>query len=122
MNPIIFKIVHLAGVMGLFTSLGAILAYSSKSDASSCSSGCGGNKRAAMLHGISLLLILIAGFAILKKPPMAMHWWQVKLLIWVFFGAAPVLAKKKILSPCVLMLICIALGIFAAWLGLAKPF
>jgi hypothetical protein len=91
MDPIILKTLHLAGVIGLFTSLGATLLGSS------------GKKGASMLHGISLVLILLVGFAMLKKPPMGQYWWMIKLGLWLFLGVAPVLAKRKVLPGSIVL-------------------
>ena len=110
MDPFLLKTLHLAGVFGLFTSLGATLLAGS------------GKKGASILHGISLLLILVVGFAILKKPPMGQSWWMIKLGLWLFIGAAPVLAKRKVLPSSVVLVLCLAAAVTAAWLGLAKPF
>ncbi len=110
MDPIILKTLHLAGVIGLFTSLGATLLGSS------------GKKGASMLHGISLVLILLVGFAMLKKPPMGQYWWMIKLGLWLFLGVAPVLAKRKVLPGSIVLGLSIAAAVTAAWLGLAKPF
>ena len=112
MDPTLLKTLHLAGVIGLFTSLGATLLAGT------------GKKGAAALHGISLLLIAGVGFAILKKPPMDAYWWMVKLALWLFLGAAPAPAKRKVLPTPAVLILCIAAGITAAWLGLAlrKPF
>ena len=110
MDPFILKTLHLAGVIGLFTSFGATLLAGS------------GKKGASALHGISLLLIALVGFAILKKPPMDQYWWMVKLALWLFLGAAPALAKRKVLPTWLVLILCVAAGIFAAWLGLRKPF
>ena len=110
MDPILLKTLHLAGVFGLFTSLGATLLAGS------------GKKGASILHGISLLLILVVGFAILKKPPMDQSWWMIKLGLWLFIGAAPVLARRKVLPSSVVLVLCLAAAVTAAWLGLTKPF
>lgn len=110
MDPALLKIVHLAGVIGLFTSIGAILLAGSP------------KKLASILHGISLLLILGAGFALLKKPPMGHSWWMIKIAIWLFLGVAPTLAKRRWLHPNLLALLALAAGVTAAWLGIAKPF
>ena len=110
MDPYLLKTLHLAGVFGLFTSLGATLLAGS------------GKKGASILHGISLLLILVIGFAMLKKPPMGQSWWMIKLGLWLFIGAAPVLAKRKVLPSSVVLVLCLAAAVTAAWLGLAKPF
>ncbi len=112
MDPILLKTLHLAGVIALFTSLGATLL------------GGSGKKGASILHGISLLLILLMGFAMLGKPPMDKYWWMVKLGLWLFLGVAPVLAKRKVLPATIVLALSIAAAVTAAWLGLAiaKPF
>jgi hypothetical protein len=110
MDPILLKTLHLAGVFALFTSLGATLLGSS------------GKKGGSILHGVSLLFILIIGFAMLKKPPMDQYWWMAKLGLWLFIGAAPALAKRKVLPGSVVLILCIAAAAAAAWLGLTKPF
>jgi hypothetical protein len=104
------KVLHLAGVFALFASLGATMLAGSK------------GKAGSMLHGISLVLILLIGFAMLKKPPMDQHWWMVKLLIWVFIGVAPLLSKRKILTPWMVFTLCLAAATYAAYLGIYKPF
>lgn len=110
MDPFLLKTLHLAGVFGLFTSLGASLLAGS------------GKKSASILHGVSLLLILLVGFAMLKKPPMGQSWWMIKLGLWLFLGVAPALAKRKVLPAWLVLVLSIAAAIAAAWLGLRRPF
>lgn len=110
MDPLLLKTLHIAGAFGLFTSLGATLLAGS------------GKKGASMLHGISLVLILLVGFAMLKKPPMHQYWWMAKLGLWLFFGIAPALAARKVLPNSIVLILSIAAGVTAAWLGIAKPF
>ena len=110
MDYLLLKTIHIAAVIGLFTSLGAtLLAGSDK-------------KSASILHGITMLLILLVGFAMLKKPPMDQYWWMVKVVLWLFIGVAPVLAKRRVLHPSIVLLLTLAAGIAAAWLGIHKPF
>ncbi|MCX6874246.1 MAG: hypothetical protein NTW21_10630 [Verrucomicrobia bacterium] len=110
MDPILLKTLHLVSVFALCTSLGAVLLG-------------GSDKRgASVLHGISLLLIVALGFAMLKKPPMGQSWWMIKLGMWVFLGVAPLLAKRRVLPGALLLLLCLAAAALAAWLGLSKPF
>lgn len=104
------KTLHLAGALGVFTAMGAIVA------------GGAGKKCYSILHGISLLFLLLIGFAMLKKPPMDQYWWMAKIMIWLFLGAAPALAKRKVASSSVLLGLCLFGGVVAAYLGLAKPF
>jgi hypothetical protein len=44
-----------------------------------------------------------------------------KFIIWLALGALPVLAKKRVLQPGVIVLIAVALGGVAAYLGYLKP-
>ncbi|QTN33119.1 hypothetical protein HZ994_12615 [Akkermansiaceae bacterium] len=110
MDPLLLKTLHLAGAFALFASLGATML-----------GGCQ-KKAASALHGISLAFILVIGFAMLKKPPMDQHWWMAKLGLWLFIGAAPVLSKKNILHPLIVLSLCFAAAIAAAYLGIYKPF
>lgn len=110
MDYALLKTLHIAGAFALFASLGATtLAGSSK-------------KFTSILHGVSLLFILIIGFAMLKKPPMDQYWWMAKLGIWLFIGLAPALSKRKILPPTVVFALTILAAAGAAYLGLRKPF
>jgi hypothetical protein len=110
MNPLLLKLLHLAAVMALFSSLGAVLLGESR------------KKGAAMLHGISLISVLLIGFAMLQKPPVGQYWWIGKLVLWLFIGAAPALSKRKVLPGSAVLALCIAAGIAAGWLALYKPF
>ncbi len=110
MDPLLLKTLHLAGVLALFASLGASLL------------GGSGKKGASILHGISLIFILLVGFAMLKRPPMHQSWWMIKLGLWLFIGLGPALAKRKVLPSSVVLVLCLAAGVAASWLGLAKPF
>jgi hypothetical protein len=112
MSYFLLKTLHLFGVIALFTSLGVILAE--------CSERC--RKRASIIHGVSLLILLLVGFALLRKPPLDQQWWMVKLVLWLFLGVVPVLAKRKLAPPPVLLFGSILAGVLAAWLAIAKPF
>jgi hypothetical protein len=110
MEYMMLKTLHIAGALGLFTSLGAtLLAGSAK-------------KSASIIHGVSLLLILLVGFAMLKKPPMDQSWWMIKTGLWLFLGVAPVLARRKVLPAWSVLVLSLAAAVAAAWLGLRKPF
>jgi hypothetical protein len=110
MDPAILKTLHIAAAFGLFASLGSTLLAGSR------------QKAASILHGVSLVLILLVGFAMLKKPPMDQHWWMVKIGLWLLLGIAPLFAKRKILPAPAVLVISIAAAAASAWLGLAKPF
>lgn len=110
MNLLVLQVLHVAAVMAVFSSLGAIILGESR------------KKGASILHGISLVLVLLVGFAMLKKPPAGYYWWMVKLGLWLFIGVAPALSKRKLLPAPVVLTLCLAAGTAAAWLGIMKPF
>ena len=116
MNPYLLTTLHLAGALGLFTALGAIINAGSD----------GAPKWANILHGVSLLVLLLFGLHMLFAPPMKWAanapggWWHAKVVIWLFLGAVPALAKRKVLPAPALLGLVIAAGAGAGFLGLAK--
>jgi hypothetical protein len=110
MNPLIIKSLHVMAAMGVFSALAATFLASNPEQ----------QKAAAKWHGISLLALLLVGFALLKKPPMELHYWKVKLVLWLFLGVAPVLSRKKIMPAPVLMSLCFVVAGLAAYLGMTR--
>lgn len=109
MDPTTYKVIHLAAVIILFGALGAgIYAPSNKN-----------SKLAGILHGISLLLILVSGFGLVAKIwGNQFHWWTyAKIVIWLLLGGSYALAKKRILTENTAFAIVILLGILAVILG-----
>ena len=109
MDPDIYKVIHLAGVIILFGALGAGVYTASSKD----------NKLAGMLHGISLVLILVSGFGLVAKMwGNQFTWWVIaKLVIWLLLGGSYTLAKKRLLPENTAFAFILGLGILAAILG-----
>lgn len=108
----LMKSLHVAAALGVFTALGAIVLGVQDQ----------GRKAASILHGVSLLLLLLVGFALLKKPPMELHYWKIKIVLWLFLGVAPALARRKALPTAALLALTLAAGLAAAYLGIHKSF
>lgn len=106
----LIKSLHIAGALALFSAFGSLLL------------GNAHRKFASMLHGISLLVILLAGFAMLGKPPMGQGWWVAKLGAWLLLGLAPIAVRRKWLPAGLAWGLCLAIAALAAWLGLSKRF
>ncbi len=112
MDPLTYRILHLAGVMVLFLGIGIALLPESAN-----------RKQGALFHGIGLAVILVAGFGLLAKMKLGFPSWVIaKLVIWLLIGALPVLVKRKILPPAAGWGVALALGIGAAYLGVMKSF
>ncbi|MGJ8723865.1 MAG: hypothetical protein ACSHYB_04850 [Roseibacillus sp.] len=109
MDPVLYKIIHLAGVVILFGALGAGVYTASSKD----------NKLAGILHGISLVLILVSGFGLVAKIwDNQFTWWVIaKLVIWLLLGGSYALAKKRLLPENTAFAFILGLGVIAAVLG-----
>jgi hypothetical protein len=74
--------------------------------------------------------LLLGGFGMLAKLgagtpgiySFSNIWVILKLLVWLFFGASIVLAKRGVLRGVMGWWICIFAGGVAAWSALFKPF
>ncbi len=89
-----YKILHLIGLFLLLSGLmGMLFLKISKINLE------GALKRLLFIsHGLGLLLILVSGFGQMARLGLVSeipNWIYLKLLIWVYFGAAVVLIKKK---------------------------
>jgi hypothetical protein len=113
-----YKVIHILGIMFLLLSLGAYLILSMNKSAR-------GRKLTAITHGISVLIILVAGFGLLARLgyfgaegwPL---WVWLKLIIWLILALIIILIKRMPgLTPVLWFLIPILSG-FAAYLAVYK--
>ncbi|MDX9730947.1 MAG: hypothetical protein RBT63_04165 [Bdellovibrionales bacterium] len=108
-----YKILHLTALITLFTSLGAIALVAKEK-----------RKPFMILHGVSTLVMLVAGFGLLARIGMAKEfgtWVWLKLIIWLALGAMPVVLRKKPNLTLPVLLFSIALGAAAGSMALFKP-
>lgn len=110
MNPLIYKVIHLLGVMGVFTALGAVISSQK-------------TKGYAALHGISLALIFVSGFGMIAKLYQNNYtapWVIVKIVVLIMMGAVLAMAKRRVFPPIASVLLILMLGAIAAWFGVMK--
>lgn len=118
MSLAFYKLLHLFGIMVLFSALGALIA---------AAVGGEGNPRlrrlGVMAHGIALAIVLVTGFGLLAKQGFPGGWplWVwVKLVIWLLFGAATVFVRKAGDKAGWLLVLLPVLGAVSAWLALYR--
>jgi hypothetical protein len=112
----LYRWLHLAGVIFLFSALGAAVLLARAGNDQ-------GRKWIAITHGLALLVILVSGFGALAKLGMGFPpWVWIKLLIWLLLGAAVVLVRKMPQRAGLWWVLLPLLGAAAAWLGIFKPF
>ena len=113
-----YRVLHIIGIVLLFTSLGALAAIGGRNE--------GGLRRfAAIIHGVAVAVILIAGFGLLARlqmfggfPP----WIWIKLGIWLTLATAVLPLRRKPELASWIFLAIPLLGGTAAWLAIYKPF
>src|SRR4030067_2969185 len=87
-----YKLIHILGIMFLLLSLGAYLILSmNKSEKF--------KKLAAITHGISVIVILVAGFGLLARLGFSSFqswplWVWVKLVIWLILAVIIILIRR----------------------------
>ena len=112
----VYKILHLFGIMLMFSALGAVIVATVAGEANPRL-----RKLAGMAHGIALVLILVAGFGMLARLGLNGPWplWVwLKLTIWLVFGAATVLVRRLGERAGWLLVLLPVLGGVAAWLAI----
>src|SRR5215211_4139229 len=113
MTTQLYLFVHVVGLIILFAGFGSLLTADERA-----------RKTGGMLHGIGLLIILIAAFGFIaraRKENVMISYGStyviVKSLIWLVLGFLPVLAKRNVMSRKAVLFLAIGLGICAAYIG-----
>jgi hypothetical protein len=108
----VYHILHLLGLMLVFVGFGSLLSTE-------------GAKSAMKWHGIGLVVSLVSGFGMLARLGIFKDWptWVwIKVGLWLVLGFLPVLAKRRVLSAHIVVLLGVLIGVGMAWLGYLKPF
>ncbi len=117
-----YKILHLIGLILLFSGLSSALALKMAGVPFQ-----GPVKKMAFItHGTGLLFMLVAGFGMMARLGMMADptpgWVWAKIGIWLLLGLAVSMAKRKGQIGWPLIVLFAGLGATAAWLAIAKPF
>jgi hypothetical protein len=115
-----YKVIHILGVLFLFTSLGALML------ASRAGVERGDRKLAGITHGIALLLVLVAGFGTaarlgLPNPAAWPLWLWIKVGVWLVLGGIIVLIRRAPQLGWLLWWLLPLLGGIAVWAAIFKP-
>ncbi len=118
----IYKVIHITGLLFLFTAFGGILLHvmaGGKRDYPL-------RKLTAALHGTGLLLLLIAGFGMVARMKTfetgPSGWVFGKLAIWAVLGGLPALIYRQPQKAKAHWGLVLILGVLAAYLAIFKPF
>lgn len=119
MSYAFYNTLHIVGIMLVFMALGATVLHAANAGTREQNPS---RKLVAALHGVGLLVIIVAGFGMLAKTggmaaglPGYIH---PKLLVWLCLGAAPVLVSRKPGTAKAMWLVLPLLGAVAAYFGI----
>lgn len=108
-----YKVLHVASLFMLFTSLAAVAFLPTDK-----------RKPWVALHGAASLVIFVAGFGLLAKIG-AMKafpsWAVVKIVIWLALAAMPIILRKKPGMALQLLLATVLLGAIGSYTAVNKP-
>jgi hypothetical protein len=118
-----YKVLHLLGVVCVFAALGGVAVHA----------GNGGQRQGnalrrviSGLHGLGLLVIIVAGFGLLARLELVSAglpmWAYGKLALWLVAGALLAIPyRRPAAARGTLMIGLPLLGAIAAWLAVYKP-
>lgn len=109
-----YKFVHLVGILFVFIAIGGLSALAQNSKP---------RKLFAILHGVFLLVVFVAGFGLIARldiPTPWPMWIWLKMLGWLIVGMAPMFTKRW--SPTKIIIFYGLVGSTLAYLALFKPF
>jgi cytochrome bd-type quinol oxidase subunit 2 len=122
----VYRVLHLFGIFGLMCSLAglAMVAWQTRGAQAVKDEVNGARKRLTILHGIAMLVVLVAGFGMMAKLGLMSVWpiWVIlKIVIWLVFGAAPALIRKGAESGRAWLIVLPLLGAVSAYLAIFHP-
>ncbi len=119
MSVLVYKILHILGILLAFTALGGATLRA----LAGTSEDAPGRKLAGITHGVALLLILISGFGMLAKLKLGFDLWVwLKLVIWLLIGASIAAIRRLPSQAAIFWFALPVLGAAAACLAIYKPF
>lgn len=113
-----YNVVHVVGVIFLFSALGVLAATAGSSSAPL-------RRLAAIAHGVAVVVILVAGFGLLARlghfgdVPV---WAYAKVGLWALLAVAVVPLKRRPEWAPALWLLMPVIGSLAVWLAVTQPF
>ena len=115
-----YKLIHMFGIMCLFTGFGIIATLAFTGQLASKIRGMGFG-----LHGLGLLLMIFSGFGMAARLQIFQHlpgWLYGKVVIWLIMGGIIALFRRKPKFTAYNLALVLALGVGAGYLALFKPF
>lgn len=123
MSPEFYKLIHLAGILMVFMSIGGLALHAANGGTKASNSA---RRLVSITYGVGLFIILLGGFGWLGSTGMMSAgmpgWTWAKLGIWMAVGALLALPTVRPELSRFVWIAAPILGIIGAWLARTKPF
>ena len=116
----VYKILHLAGIFSILVALSASIFHVMSGGTKATNHF---RKKLAILHGVGLLVTLVAGFGMLARLGiMATPGWVItKMVIWLVLGMVTAILYRKAKLARPIFWLVLVLSILAAYMAIYKP-
>ena len=114
----VYNVVHVVGVIFLYSAVGVLAATAGSSDSSL-------RRVAAIAHGVAVAVILVAGFGLLARLGHfgeVPAWAYAKMGLWALLAVAVIPLKRRPEWAPALWLLMPVIGGLAVWLAVSQPF
>lgn len=119
----LYKVLHLLGILAVFTTLGGLAMIGIRGGTNDETKPL--RKPLAMVHGIALVVVLVAGFGLMARKGMmssAMPLWiYLKIAIWLVLGGAVAFVRKTPAIGKLWYVLLPLVGAVAAYLAVYHP-
>ena len=121
-----YRVVHLLGIFMLFCAIGGLAAFAwltrkNPQDPENATM----RRRIVALHGVAMLVILVAGFGLMGKSGLMKQSWPLwiygKLGLWLVMGAAAQFVRRSGPLGRMWLVVLPFVGGLAAYLAVFKP-
>lgn len=116
-----YKLIHLIGLFLVISGLVGLLTIKMSSGKLEGQA----RKLVFISHGVGLVFILVSGFGLLARLQMTQpmpNWVYIKIVIWLIFGGAMTLIKRKLNANSTTLAGLLILFIIAGYIAINKPF
>jgi len=118
-----YVVLHVAGVVLLFSALGAAAFANIQGIVASDNKA---RKQIAAMHGVAMLLLLVAGFGLMARTGISHGamwpvWLLGKFAIWLFMGAVIMILTRVPGSGKALLIVLPLVGVLSVYLAKYKP-
>ena len=115
-----YKLIHVAGILFLFTTLGGVALYAANGGTKENNVG---RKWVAALHGLTLVTIFISGFGLVARIGTGFQpWVWMKVGLWFLIGTIALMPLRRQHLGLPFFIGLPLLGAIAAFLAIFKPF